>query len=125
MSDRAVAEFAERVMFMTEGPRKEKQWPFGVWLGLATFTHEAFIGTRGGVVRAWTNEDRRTREVVARRHTGRHRMHATARPVREGAEVHIRIVAERERPEVQGPAVDAPTILRSFYIKRSDAAMHG
>lgn len=48
------AEFGESVMFMTKGPRKERQWSFGTWPGRVALTREAWIGTPDGVARPWT-----------------------------------------------------------------------
>lgn len=39
-SEVAVAAFGEKVMLMTKGPRKERQWALGMWRGLVTRNHE-------------------------------------------------------------------------------------
>lgn len=49
-----MTEIGERVLFLTRGPNREREWPFGTWLGLVTRTQEAFVGAAQGVVRAWT-----------------------------------------------------------------------
>lgn len=69
------AEFGERVMFLTKGPHKGRQWSSGVWLGLVTCTHNTDVGTPEGVARAWTikrirAQDRwKTYELLAARST--------------------------------------------------------
>lgn len=55
-SGAAGAEFGERVMLMTKGPNRVRQWYFGVWLGLATRTQDTHIGRPEGVAHAWANK---------------------------------------------------------------------
>lgn len=50
----AVAESGDNAMCMTRAPNRDRQWPFGMRLGLATRTRESYLGAPKGVARAWT-----------------------------------------------------------------------
>lgn len=59
------AAFGERVLLLATGVRREKAWSFGIWP--PALTHDAYIGTPEGVVRARTikrtgEQDRRARD---------------------------------------------------------------
>lgn len=59
-SEMAVAEFGEKLRTITNWLRKQRQWSFGLWLGRATRTHEAYIDTPNGV--AWRLHDAKERK---------------------------------------------------------------
>lgn len=55
---------------------------------------------------------------------GREGHGAATRPTRRG-QVNLGITAEREQAEQPATPPDAPLVMRSFYIRRSDVAVHG
>lgn len=102
--EKAVAEFGNSVVFLTKGPRKKKQWPFGTWLGLVIGAHEALNGTPQGIAPAWTTE--RTGEQSGLQFNDLLAIRGTMqRPDagREGRKVPIRIVAVRVPTELPAP----------------------
>lgn len=78
-----MAEFGARVVFLTKGPRNQKQWGTGIRMGLLVRSTAVYEGTPEGVVRAWSI--RRTRRPD---------------PGREGVGVYIRIEGECAHDEV-------------------------
>lgn len=90
---------------MTMGLRKPKQWPTGICMGLV----------------AWSN-DRRLREVKAGvRVSGQ--IHNLPDAGREGEKPTSRLRRTFPRRPSTTPA-ELP-IMRSFYVKKSDAELHG
>lgn len=125
-SGAVVAEFGERIMFLTRAPNKERHWPFGVWLGLVMRTQETCVWTTEGVVRAWKVEgtgeqDKWRADEVSVAKCAKQQTD----PRREGEFLHTRITAERDQAEYPVPPKDTPPIMRSFCIRRGGVAKHG
>lgn len=87
---------------------------------------ESFIGTPDGVVWAWTfkrvgEQDRwRHEDVLALKGTTQQQD-----PRRQGEDANIRIAAERVPEDLPAPPAEAPPVVRSSYIRRSDVSVHG
>lgn len=114
----AVAEFGEKVMFLTRRPNKENKWSFGTLLGLVTRTQETYIGSAEGVVRAWTikriaeQERWNADELLAMRGTVQQ-----PDPRREGENVHICIAADANPAQAPAPPRVAPPHGQEFLYQ--------
>lgn len=106
------AEFGRTSHFLSKGPRKERQWTFGIWRGLVIRTQETHVGTQGGEVRTWaierTGDNGRWSHEEVLAFSG------------------IRLAAERDRQqEYSAPPEAPPPMVRSFYETRKIIAQNG
>ena len=102
--------------------RKAKTWDIGLWIGKVGYTNEAYIGTREGVVTAFT----------AKRLGEQERWDAMLMVEMKGApwDRQWRPHPDDQRPkEAEAPAQPPPIIdppaVKAFYVMRSDIAKYG